>query len=87
MIEIVKIKSADDMLFSKMWEVYEYSFPQHEKRTKASQIESMERGAEIACFCEDGEFLGFMIYWMFDTFIYIEHLAIEKGVRSRGYGS
>lgn len=35
---------------------------------------------------ENGKTIGFITYWNFDSFIYIEHLAIEEGLRGNGLG-
>lgn len=87
-MEILAIKSASDPQFEKFWEVYEYSFPKHEKRTRENQIKVIENGScDVDAFLVDGEFVGFLIYWEFSTFIYAEHFALAKEVRSKGYGS
>ncbi|MEG1543719.1 MAG: GNAT family N-acetyltransferase [Tannerellaceae bacterium] len=31
--------------------------------------------------------MGALSYWDFDTFVYVEHLAIRTDIRSKGYGS
>lgn len=87
-MEVEVIKKADDRHFELFWEVYNYSFPQHEKRTLESQIRAIEQqGCVIEAFLEDGEFIGFLVYWEFGTYLYVEHFALSKQVRSNGYGS
>ncbi|MEG1634667.1 MAG: GNAT family N-acetyltransferase [Rikenellaceae bacterium] len=87
-MKIVPIKKANDPLFEKFWDVYTYSFPLHEKRTYKNQCKAVESGdCSVDAFLVDGSFVGFLIYWEFETFIYAEHFALAKEVRSNGYGS
>lgn len=82
-----KINSPADPMFEQMWSIYEYSFPAHEKRTKENLIASMESGAKVVLFHKDEKFAGFLIYWEFSTFNYIEHIAISDQMRNMGLGS
>ncbi len=36
---------------------------------------------------EEDQWVGFISYWEFDSYIYIEHFAIDNLLRGKGYGS
>lgn len=40
----------------------------------------------LICHEENNVLVGFISYWNFDNFIYIEHFAVNKDLRGRGYG-
>lgn len=88
-MQITTIKSTDDKYFAEVWNIYNYSFPAHEKRTLENQKRSLEEfdNCFIDVFLDDKEVVGFMIYWNFDTFTYLEHFAINSSRRNGGNGS
>lgn len=83
-MQITTIKSTDDKYFAEVWNIYNYSFPAHEKRTLENQKRSLEEfdNCFIDVFLDDKEVVGFMIYWNFDTFTYLEHFAINSSRRN-----
>lgn len=72
--------------------LYNNSFPEDERRLyrDAAHLESFvkEKGGKFHAFCvKDGNlFLGFMSYWIFEGFIYIEHFAVEPENRGKNIG-
>lgn len=82
------IESQANRWFSKFWEVYQYSFPPHEQRTLKSLVGTLKGGkCSIEAYIEGDSFIGFIIYWQYPTYIYIEHFALSKESRGAGKGS
>lgn len=84
------ITSKEHALYKKFKELYEISFPIFEQRSENQQQQAFGDGRYklVAFTDEDGEtFIGFISYWQFDTYRYVEHLAINKNLRGKGFGS
>lgn len=68
--------------------LYGKSFPRHEQREAASQAAILAHPAYRFNLIYDGdEFVGLLLCWETDDFIYVEHFCIEPGKRGRRYGS
>ncbi len=81
--------SSDKKLFSKVWRLYEKSFPEEEKRSLNQHIKAIEdhRFHPCAYISEQEEVKAICFYWCFFEFIYLEHLAVDPNLRNRGIGS
>lgn len=69
-------------------QLYEQSFPLEERRLFTAVQEKLAAGdmrLELAV-TEANSPVGFVIYWLFEQFLFIEHLAIDAACRSKGYG-
>lgn len=67
--------------------LYSQSFPYHEQREKNSQQRIMgNEEYNYSVIYEEDEFIGLVLYWETDSFIYIEHLCIAEEKRGKGYG-
>lgn len=67
---------------------YEFSFPPSERRTRAAQAAAFaDPRYRLECWRDQGAFIGFMGWWDFGAYRYIEHVAVAPGARSGGYGS
>ncbi len=89
---IIKIEGGKYMLteeFSKFWEIYDSSFPEDEKRDKQTQrkLLSNNKYKIILYYNKNGEMVGFVALWMLGDIVFLEHLAIKKEFRGRGYGT
>lgn len=86
-MEKLLIKNIDNEHFSKFWEIYDYSFPKNEKRTKENISKIInEDNFEIILYVDDSEVLGFFITWNFSKFLYIEYFATNALKRNQGLG-
>lgn len=73
--------------FVKAWKIYEEAFPEDERRSLSQQIELMKNPLYNFKYLYDFEKLsGFLAYWEFDKFIYLDHFAIERNLRRKGLG-
>lgn len=87
MLTAKKITAIDSVYFSAVDALYVKAFPWHEQREPAAKQQALRdpRYALEAWF--DGElFIGLSGCWQFSGYSYIEHLAIDDTLRSRGYG-
>lgn len=77
-----------DALFSELFSILEYSFPEDERRDFSDQFEK----SKCQEFCtmtlsENGKVLGFLNFWELSDFVYLEHFAVDKNLRGKGLGS
>lgn len=87
-MQFKRITSKKDIYFDKLMEIYNYSFPEFERRTLNDQIEVLKnKNYKCTIVCEDNILIGIILYWEFENYKYIEHLAINKDFRGQSYGS
>ena len=59
-----------------------------ERKTKADELDStLDERFKIYNILDKDNIVGYISIWEFDSFIFIEHLAIEKHLRGKGIGS
>lgn len=76
------------MDFDFFWKTYEESFPADERRSREQQIALSEvENYVIREIQSDDEIVGFITYWEFETFTFVEHFALAQGARGKGFGS
>lgn len=69
--------------------IYMSSFPADERRSFTvvrRYLKCSRRPFHILAALEQGEVIGFLSFWEFDNFRYIEHLATDSNIRGRGIG-
>lgn len=68
--------------------LYENSFPIYEQRTiEQEELAFNSENYSLDIYEHENKFIGFISYWEFETYIYIEHFAINDTLRGEGYGS
>lgn len=76
------------MNFDFFWDTYVSSFPPDERRSLDQQRHIMADARyhvyEVGAGAEP---MGFIAYWAFDAFIFIEHYALSPATRGQGVGS
>lgn len=83
-----RITSVEDTRFADFLSVYSVSFPIYEQRTSEQHKKALASSNYIVqCYEREGAFLGFVVYWIFADYIYIEHLAIHPEQRGKSFGS
>ena len=86
-MEIHRITSTGDALFTEAMRLYAESFPAHEQREAPSQRRILGESAyHFNAVCDNGEFIGEALCWEVGEFLYIEHLCVLPSMRNRGYG-
>lgn len=82
------IHSIQDALFEAFKTLYNISFPIFEQRTVAQQEAAFhDERYRLLTYEDDQAFIGFISYWQFATYCYVEHFAIDAHLRGQGYGS
>lgn len=82
------IEAQSHPLYGWFAALYAKSFPIYEQRTEAQLRAAFEsKEYHLLAFTEGGRAVGFVCFWAFDTYLYIEHLAVSRDLRGRGYGS
>lgn len=77
--------TPDSFLFDAVKLIYESSFPPDEKR-EINQSLFDKKDYSLLAAVED-EVIGFISFWDLGTFVFIEHLAVQKELRNQGIGS
>lgn len=73
--------------FEKAWIIFEYSFPEDERRSFEEQKNLLRNPKyNFNTIYDNSLLIGFVAFWSFEDFIFIEHLAIDKNFRKEGYG-
>ena len=65
------------------------SFPADERRDVELQRQYADHHPKFTVYavCEAEKFVGFFTLWRFEQFSYVEHLAVLKEFRNKGYGT
>ena len=83
----VRIENEHSPYFARFWATYEDSFPPSERRARAAQTALFERPEfRLDAWLEGSAFLGFMAWWDFGDYRYVEHVAVSPEARSGGNG-
>lgn len=88
MIQLHRLRTAEDPIFEKAMALYTESFPEHERRLSASQRRIMSWDAyHFDLIYNEGIFAGLALCWDAGEWIYVEHLCIVPEFRGRGVGT
>ncbi|MEN6322035.1 MAG: GNAT family N-acetyltransferase [Proteiniphilum sp.] len=87
-MEFLLIREPDNESWKRIWELYEESFPLAERRKADDHLRACgdDRFFPLSAW-EGGELIGLMFFWEWDSYRYLEHLAINPEMRGQGYGS
>lgn len=87
-MEFIEIKETDKYRWEKVWKLYEESFPIAERRKEEDHLRAAADPQFFPLSAWDGnQLLGILFYWEWDSYRYLEYLAVNPHIRSRGYGS
>lgn len=87
-MRLERLTGEDHALFDTAIALYVSAFPEIERRDLAEQARIMGNGHYHFDLILEGErFLGIMLYWETDRFLYLEHFAILPELRNHGYGA
>lgn len=86
-MEITRITEPDNALYQEAMALYRISFPFHEQRESLSQAKILEQNDyHFDVICDNGIFIGEILYWDIGGFFYIEHFCILPAMRNKHYG-
>ncbi|MGV8176456.1 MAG: GNAT family N-acetyltransferase [Candidatus Bilamarchaeaceae archaeon] len=87
-IAFKRVHDQRSLRFPRVWGLYESSFPRNERRDiRAQKLLFHKLNYRLLAFYEGSAFSGFVSYWSFPSFIFIEHIAVEPRARSKGLGT
>lgn len=83
-----QITSTHDPLWSEIVQTYTAAFPSVERRDIPLLVDLLDGKSGFCSFAfsDEGVYIGFMHFWEFPSFIYLEHFAIAPEARQKGYG-
>jgi len=89
MLNFLKIDSVYDTNYADVYKLSVETFPVSERRSWASleRVINNENRFNIFALMHENQFVGFISYWKFERFYYIEHFAILPHFRNRKFGS
>lgn len=89
MLQLQRIIRAEEVIFQRLIPLYTESFPEKERRDmeQLKMMLSTESAMYFHAVKKDGILVGLLVYWDFETFYYIEHLAVFDEWRNQGIGS
>ena len=87
-MEYLKITPEDSIRWESVWNLYEESFPVAERRKMGDHLRACgdDRFFPLSAW-EGGELIGLMFFWEWDSYRYLEYLAVNPALRGHGYGS
>lgn len=87
-MELLRIDIKDTERWNKVWELYESSFPIAERRKKKDHLHACSDPMFYPLSAWEGnQLLGLLFYWEWDSYRYLEYLAVSPELRGHGYGS
>lgn len=89
MIKISQVHADDAPTLSFIEQIYTASFPQDERRDFDEVVRLLRGNDDFEIvLVSDGETpVGFIAYWPWNDFTYMEHFAIDSRCRGGGYGA
>ena len=86
-LSFVRMTQADNPQYEKAMGLYAQSFPYHEQREPSSQAAVLNKPAyHFDMLFDRNVFVGLMLSWQTEGFVYVEHFCIMPDLRGRGYG-
>ena len=86
-MKLIRLKQISDNNFEKAWALYEDSFPFIERRSLDDQSYILQNDSyHFDVLIDKEQFLGFILWWDFDTHRYIDHFATAVEERNKGIG-
>lgn len=86
-MEFIRLTSLEHQMYQKAMELYKMSFPYHEQRLESSQHDILNcQEYHFDLIYDEGSFIGLLLYWETQDFIYVEHFCIDPSMRNKCYG-
>ncbi|MDH6355421.1 ribosomal protein S18 acetylase RimI-like enzyme [Dysgonomonas sp. PH5-45] len=86
-LRTIEINKKSDLDFVER--LYIESFPNNERRPVKEFLRLMEKEKDFVVLLvvnNDGEHIGFLTCWNFETFVFGEHFAVSAEFRDEGFG-
>ena len=83
----ITLNNESDQYFEQAWKVYEHSFPELIRRPRPDQLKLMQHPLYFCdVLIDEQDFYGFIFWWDFKNFRYVEYFAIGSEQRNSGRG-
>ena len=84
-MNLERIQTADHQYFHELFNLYVDSFPREERR-ELNSLKAMliEKSMYFSAVSGGNELVGLVVYWEFEDFLYLEHLAVKPDHRGKG---
>lgn len=87
-MEFIRIEPDEHERWNSVWDLYEQSFPEAERRKKEDHLLACtdERFFPLSAW-DGGKLVGLLFFWEWDNYRYLEYLAVAPELRGQGFGS
>jgi len=83
----LRLKDISNKYFPKAWELYEDAFPLEERRLLDAQTQVMKKpNYHFDITIDENKLIGFLLWWDFEKYGYIDHFATTTLQRNKGFG-
>lgn len=87
-MEFLRIEPSDKKRWNQVWDLYESSFPAAERRKLDDHIRAFDDPLFFPLSAWEGaQLVGILFYWEWDSYRYLEYLAVNDNLRGQGFGS
>lgn len=87
-MKTIRLGDTTSPLYDEFESLYAKSFPVFEQRTGEQQAAAFaDPRYHLDLYYEEDVFIGFIAYWQFERYSYVEHFAVHDRHRGRGYGA
>lgn len=84
----VRLKTSAHNYFPEAWKLYITAFPSEERRSIDAQMKVMQLpNYHFDIIIDKGTFIGFLLWWDFETIRYVDHFATAPAQRNKGFGT
>lgn len=86
-MEQIRLRNTTDKHFTTAWKLYEDAFPIEERRLLNAQTLVMKKSNyHFDVLIDKNQFIGFLLWWDFETLKYVDHFATSIEKRNQGLG-
>ncbi len=86
-MRLERLSSNNLHFYERAFALYQSSFPIEERRDDFEQQRVLKKDAyHFDLIIRNKDFIGIMLYWETEEFVFLEHFAIRLELRDRGYG-
>ena len=86
-MRLERLSETTAHFFKKAFALYESSFPIEERRDNYEQQRVLKKDAyHFDLIMDNDDFIGLMLYWETNHFVFLEHFATCPKLRGKGFG-
>ena len=86
-MQLERLTNESHPMYKRALELYRISFPLHEQREATSQVKVLSDDEYyFSLIYDDNVFVGLVLFWEADKFVYVEHFCIFPEMRNKKYG-